>query len=106
MPITILKNSTKSFTLSLVDNEGYTYTYKKDSIVVVNDNPELGDISFDQETLKGVVISKDQNGELNYRFQGITLQGKAVHGADKVFIVDEVPAADANRMVALYSASS
>jgi hypothetical protein len=102
MPITILKNSSKKFTLPLVDNLGNTYTPKPGSYTVVNDNPELGDITFDQKTGIGVATSKGTNGVMNYHFGAVTIQGKVVSGSDSVVIADTVDKEDANQVVALY----
>jgi hypothetical protein len=102
MPITILKNSSKNFTLPLVDNLGNTYTAKPGSYKVVNDNPELGDITYDQNTGIGVAMSKGTNGVMNYHFSATTIQGKVVSGKDFVVIADSVDKEDANQVVALY----
>lgn len=103
MPITILKNSTNKFTLPLVDNEGNSYTPQPGSTTLVNNNPELGIITFDKNTLTGTVTSLAVNGVLSYSFNCLTLKGKAVSGSDTVVIADTVPVADANQMVALYT---
>lgn len=103
MPITILKNSSKKFTLPLVDNLGNTYTAKPGSYKIVNENPELGDIIYDQNTGIGVATSKGTNGLMNYHFSATTIQGKVVNGTDSVIIADTVDKEDANQVIALYS---
>lgn len=86
----------------MVDNLGNTYTAKPDSFVVVNDNPELGDIEFDQKTGIGIATSKGTNGMMNYHFGATTINDTVVTGKDWVVITDTVDKEDANQVVALY----
>lgn len=98
----MLKNSTKYFTLPLVDNQGNTYTPKPGTVIVFNDTPELADIGFDAGTLIGQIRSKGTNGLFKYHFTAVSIKGAEVTGSDTVTIADVVPPDDANQVVALY----